>query len=305
MLRISLLDLRRADLGLLVSLDALLAERSVTAAARRLGISQPALSAQLARLRDLFGDDLLVGNAHGMVPTARAEAVAGRLHGLLRELNGLVAEGAAFDPASSERGFRIAATDLEHGLMLPPLLARLRADAPGIRIASVHLDPASLPERMAGGAVDLAVSVGPNVPEGFPARRLGEDGFRVVWRAGHPRLKRTIDLDAFCAEGHLLVSTRGGGFRGVVDDALDRIGRSRRVVASLPSFLLVPPAVSACDLVAVVPSRLAALEEGRLRSADVPLATEGFTLYLSWHPRHRSDPGHRWLRERIVALADG
>jgi len=298
------MDLRRADLGLLVSLDALLAARSVTGAARRLGISQPALSAQLARLRDLFGDDLLVGNAHGMTPTPRAEALAGRLRELLQELGALVAEGAAFDPARSDRRFRIAATDLEHGLLLPGLLAALRREAPGIRLALVPLEPASLAERMAQGAVDLAVSVERHLPECFPARRFGDDGFRVVWRRDHPRLGQAIDLDAFCAEGHLLVSTRGGGFHGVVDDALGAIGRSRRVVASLPSFLLVSSALQGCDLVAVVPSRLADLERDRLTSAELPVATDGFTLYLSWHPRHRNDPGHRWLRERLLAAPE-
>jgi len=299
------MDLRRSDLGLLASLDVLLAERSVTAAARRLGVSQPALSAQLARLRDLFGDDLLVGNAHGMTPTPRAQAIRDRLHALLADLAALVAEGAGFDPGTAERTFRIAASDLEHALMLPPLLGCLADEAPGVRVAVLPLGAEDLAGRMARGEVDLAVTIARSAPEGFPGCRLGDQDFRVIWRDGHPEIGDRMDLETFCRARHLLVSTRGGGFRGVVDDALAAIGRSRRVVASLPSFLLVPGAVRASDLIAVVPTRLAELERAGLRRATVPVETAGFTLHLSWHPRVASDSGHRWFRERVIALTSG
>lgn len=296
------MDPSRVDPGLLVSLDALLAERSVTAAARRLGISQPALSARLARLRALFGDDLLVGNAHGMSPTPRAEAIRERLHGLLRDLDALMAEGAGFDPATAERRFAIAASDLEHALLMPSLLARLAAEAPGLRIAGLALDTGALAERMERGAVDLAVTVAQKTPAAFPARRLGEHDFRVVWRERHPRLGETIDLDAFCAECHVLVSPLGGAFRGAVDHALDAVGRTRRVVASLPGFSLVPGVIRASDLIAVVPAALARREAAGLRVAKLPVETDGFTLFLSWHPRQKNDPGHTWLRARVVEI---
>ncbi|MEL7346474.1 MAG: LysR family transcriptional regulator [Pseudomonadota bacterium] len=297
------MDLRRADLGLLVSLDALLAERSVTAAARRLGISQPALSAQLARLRDLFGDDLLVGNAHGMAPTPRAEAIRPRLTALLKELGALVAEGAAFDPARSTRTFRIAAGDLDHALMLPPLLEGLGRDAPGVQIAALPFVTATIAEDLTSGIVDMAVGVPFYLPDGFPSLGLQDRAFAVVWRPGHPTI-REMDLETFCAVRHALISPTGGGFRGRVDRMLEAMGRRREVVASLPSFLIVLDAVRSSDLVAVVPAALAARATD-LCSAPLPIPLEPYPLRIAWHPRHRSDPAHRWLRDRVhAALRD-
>lgn len=295
------MDLRRSDLGLLVSLDALLAEESVTAASKRLGLSQPALSAQLARLRDLFGDDLLVGNAHGMTPTPRAEALREPLHLLLEDLKVLVSSGAAFDPATADRVFRIGATDLVHALLTPPLLKAIAETAPGVRLAAMPLRAEAIGEAMTRGDVDMSVTTAETAPDGFPALKLMDEDFRVIWREDHPDIAQEMTIEAFCAHPHLLVSPTGGGFRGVTDEALKARGLTRRVIGSLPSFLLAPEAVRCSDCLAVVPTRLAALDARGLRSAPVPVATPGFTLFLSWHPRMKNDAGHRWMRELVRA----
>ena len=293
------MDLRRSDLGLLISLDALLAEQSVTAAAKRLGISQPALSAQLARLRDLFGDALLVGNAHGMTPTPRAEALREPLHGLLDALKTLVSAKASFDPSSAQRTFQIGATDLALAILMPPLLKAVSETAPGVRLAALPLVAGEYARRMERGEIDLVVTTAASAPEGFPALKLVDEDFRVIWRSGHPAIGKRLTLKAFCDQPHLLVSPEGGGFHGITDEVLKSKGLKRRVVGSLPSFLLAPTAVRCSDCLAVVPSRLAALDPVGLQSAAVPVATSGFSLYMSWHPRMKNDPGHRWMRETI------
>ncbi len=293
------MDLRRADLGLLVSLDALLAERSVTAAARRLGISQPALSAQLARLRDLFGDDLLVGNAHGMTLTPRAAALRQPLHETLGELRALVSAGASFDPATDERTFRIAAADLALAVLLPRLLPALGRVAPKLRLACVPLVD-DLKERMERGEADFAATGASNALEGLPARKLLRDDYVAIWREGHPRLGRTLTLEDFCAVDHLIVDLEGGDLRSPLDDMLRERGLARRVAASVPNFLLVPSAVRASDFLSVAPSSLFALDGAGLRAASPPLPLPDITLYLSWHPRTRNDPAHRWMRRFIA-----
>lgn len=293
------MDLRRADFGLLVSLDALLAERSVTAAAKRLGISQPALSAQLARLRDLFHDDLLVGNAHGMVPTPRAEEMQGSLNSLLKDLTSLVSSDASFDPAQADRTFRVGGTDLIHAILMPRLLKSLSETASGVRLAALPFVSSDTAHQMERGALDLAVTTQASAPQRFPALKLLDEDFRVIWRDGHPGIGDAMTLKKFCAHPHLLVSPEGGGFHGIIDDALKTQGLQRNVVASLPSFLLAPAAVRCSDYLAVVPTRLAALDVTGLNSASVPVTTPGFSLYLSWHPRMKNDPGHRWLRHLI------
>lgn len=293
------MDLHRTDLGLMVSLDVLLAERGVTAAAKRLGISQPALSAQLSRLRHLFGDDLLVGNAHGMTLTPRAEELRAPLHAALEDLRTLVSTGALFDPKTSEDVFRIGATDLGHAILMPPMLNAVREQAPGVRLAAMPLTGGEHRRKMERGEIDMIVTTAESAPDGYPALRLLDESFCVIWRDGHPGIGDKLTLEEFCAQPHLLVSPDSGGFHGVTDDALQRLGLEREVVGSLPSFLLAPAAVRNSDCLAVVPSRLARLDSTGLKRTKVPVKAKGFTLYLSWHPRMKNVPGHRWLRDLI------
>ncbi len=294
------MDLRRAELSLLVALDALLQERGVTAAARRVGITQPAMSAQLARLRDLFGDPLLVGNAHGMVPSALAQEIEAPLRDHLDGLRDLVRERHAFDPRTAQRDFRIISTDHLHNDVTLPLAALLEREAPGVRIAALPQ-----PTDRAYGLdqdTDLLVTSEYLTPADLPARRLYEDDFTVIWRRGHPFAKAPIDIESFCASEHVLVSTTGGSFRGSIDATLERAGHKRRIALSLPNFLLALNAVRQSDRIAVVPTKLARANAFGLELSPPPLPFPTIPVLASWHPRMSKDPGHQWLRTRIYEM---
>lgn len=297
------MDLRRSDLALLVSLDALLEARGVTSAARRLGISQPALSAHLARLRDIFDDDLLVGNAHGMALTPRAEAIREPLHTLLSELGTLVAEGVGFDPARDARTLRLAASDLTHAFILPPLRAALAERAPNVTIEAVPLVVDHLPEAMKGGAIDMAVTSLENAPPTFPARRLRREPSRLIWRKGHPAELPPATPAALCTLDHLVVSIEGAGILGDVDEVLRGLGLTRRIVGSVPNFLVASHVVRRTDCVAVVPGILAGIDGAGIESGPLPIEMAPLEIYLSWHPRARGDAAHRWLRELIIEIS--
>jgi DNA-binding transcriptional LysR family regulator len=304
MLAIVTMDLSRADLSLILSLEALLAERNVSRAALRLGLSQPALSAQLARLRDMFGDPLLVATARGMVPTPRAEALQDPLHDLLERLRGLVVEQVPFDPATATTTFRIAASDFIHrALMLPATLA---AEAPNIRLSLRALDAHRAGQQLETGEIDLLIASERLTPQTARARKLFDEQLVFVQRPGHPRGTAPLTLDAFCSLNHILVSPEGGGFHGVADEVLARLGRTRRVVASLPSFLLVPSMIMNTDLVAMVPECLAMMLGAPLQVFPPPFEMPVFTIYASWHQRRQLDASHVWLRERVrAAIPEG
>lgn len=297
------MDLRRTDLGLLLALDALLAEQSVTRAAERLGISQPALSAQLARLRDLFGDPLLVQAGTRMTPTPRAAELHAPLHQLLDELQALVRGAQAFDPATSDRVFRIAATDNLHRVCTGALAGAVATAAPGIRLALLAFDARAGWDQLDRGEADLLIASARMTPAEAIGQRLYRDEFVFVQRKGHPRGTGPVDLDQFCALDHVLVSPDGGGFAGATDEALAAIGRRRRVVISLPSFLLVAPLITANDFVAVMPRRLARLQQAELDLFPTPVPIPGYDIHAAWHPRHQRDPAHAWLRRRLAEVA--
>lgn len=297
------MDISRADLGLLLSLDALLAERSVSAAARRLGLSQPALSAQLARLRALFGDTLLVQSGRRMVPTARAEALRGPLRETLEQLRGLVRDGAPFDPATTTATFRVGASDSVH--LVLPLAPLVASRAPQARLALLGLPPGGGWAALEADELDLVIAVERVTPAGARARRLLEERHVFVQRRGHPRGAAPPTIEEFCALDHVLVSPDGGGFHGVADATLAALGRRRRVALSVPSFLLAVPLLARSDLVGLLPRRLALAFPGVLESFDPPFAIPGFTLFASWHPRRQRDPAHLWLRELVTEAARG
>jgi DNA-binding transcriptional LysR family regulator len=289
----------RMDLNLLVSLDVLLAECHVTRAAARLGLSQPALSAQLRQLRDAFGDPLLVPGPRGMTPTTRAMALKQPLRELLAGFHGLVSAGQSFDPRTAQQVFRVAATDSIHSSVTTPLAARLVTQAPHCRLAMQRSDLQTLPEQLASGELDLALLTPQAMPATLHARKLYDEDFLCVMRRGHPAAARPMDLDTFCALAHVLVSTSGGGFVGAVDASLQALGRSRRVQISVDSFLLVPSLIVGTDLIATVPARLARHWAEQLAVVSVPLEVRGFSVSMAWHPRAHADSAQVWLRETL------
>lgn len=286
------------DLNLLKTLDALIETRSVTHAANRLGLSQPAVSAMLARLREVFGDPLFVRAQRGLLPTPRTEALAEPLKRMLSDAEALL-QPAAFNPAAARGTLRIAATDYAQAAVVLPLLQALRAAAPGLRVAVQPVE-STFPAQLANGTLDLALVTPEMSPDTLRARHLFDERYICILREVHPALD-ALDLDRFCALDHAIMSHDGTRFRGATDDALDRLGRSRNVIAAVPSFLVLMDLVRRSDTIALVPQRLARGAPG-IVTRPAPLAIEGFTKIAVWHERLHYDPAHAWLRQQIAEL---
>ncbi|MDJ0627682.1 MAG: LysR family transcriptional regulator [Rhodobacter sp.] len=296
------MDLKQSEIGLLIALDALLEAESVTAAAQVLGISQPAMSAQLARLRTLFNDPLLTASGRRLVPTARALEVRQPLRALLADLDLLVRESAQFDPATTDRTFRLIGTDYVHAVLSTELLKAFADTAPKARVALLPFDPPAVWPHLEQDGADLALATGMNLPEARRRPGLVEE-FKVIQRKGHPRGDAPFTLDAFCAADHVLISPEGGGFFGAADKILADMGRVRRIACSLHSFLLAPALVSGSDLIALIPVRLAALHSDLIDAYDPPFPSPEFSVDLLWHPRRQKDPAHVWFRSLVARVA--
>jgi DNA-binding transcriptional LysR family regulator len=301
------MDLRSLDLNLLVSLEALLEERNVTRAADRLHLSQPALSAQLSRLRTFFKDPLLVPaeTGRGMVATARALQLQAPLRALVADLRALLTAQPAFDPWSDTRTFAIAGSDNGTALAGLPLMHALKTEAgPGIHVSFRTADASRIAEQMERGEVDLLIGSERMVPPAMKAIKLVDERFVMAQRKGHPRGRRRPTLDSYCDKlQHVLVSTSGGSFEGSMDEQLKRLGRRRNVVLSVQQFMLAPAILQETDYVCTLPSRLVARYAHVLDAFELPFKAKGFALYLAWHPRHQSDAAHAWLRELMRRCA--
>ena len=294
----------KLDLNLLVTFEALLAERNVSRAAARLGLSQPAVSTQLARLRDVFGDRLFVPAHRGVVATARALELQAPLRAALDEVRGVVMSGRSFDPARAELIVRIAASDYVHAAVLAPFALALRRRAPGILVAAVPItDGRTLARQAEEGDIDLAVTLPSTAPSTLRQRHLLDETYVCIGRRGHPRIGDRLDIKTFLAVEHVIVSPRGAGFWGPTDDALTALGRRRRVVLSVSSFLVVPKIVAGSDLIAIVPARIAHDSDRAVQILRPPVDVEGFSLSLVWHERTHDHAAHRWIRDALAEWA--
>lgn len=302
LLTIHPVDTKRIDLNLLISLEALLATRNVTKAAARLHLSQPALSAQLNRLRELFDDPLLVPAHRGMTPTAKALDLVGPLRLALDQLRSTLHSLDNFSPTTAELTYSIACTDYIEIAVVLPLIVALREKAPGVRVAVHRLDPGRLARQLADGDVDLAIATPDGSVPRLHTKHLFEETYVLIARRGHPHVEEGISAEGFAGLEQLVVSPAGGGFSTPVDITLGALGRQRTVVASAASFLVVPEIVSVSDLVALVPRRLLHGRLPELEVIDVPWLSERFQVELIWHERGQGHPGQRWIRELICEL---
>ena len=295
------MDIKQRDIGLLLALDALLEKESVSAAAEQLGISQPAMSSQLKRLRELFNDPLLTPSGRRLVATSRALSLKDELRSQLQGLDLLVRSNRGFDPASARITFNLVATDYAQ-TVLGPGLARLMAEqAPNCRVAYLPFAPKILWQRMVDNEVDLAFVTGMKLPEAKMRRGI-EESFCVIMRKDHPLAGGRMSLDDFCAAEHVLVSPEGGGFHGMTDRILGEMGRRRKVAVSLPSFLMAPSLIARSDYICLLPRRLAALYRDELSVTEPPLETARFNVDLLWHARRQHDPSHIWFREQVTNI---
>jgi len=291
-------NLRNIDLNLLRTLSVLLAEHNVSRAAERLHLSQPSVSVQLAKLRDLFKDPLLLPGPRGMRPTARAESLREPLAVALEALNEVMSPLEPFDPSSANLTWKIAATDYSEMTVLLPALPALRQLAPDARLSVVQLAPRLIGRQCENGEVDLAFHTADEAPEGLRRKTLFKERYVLAGRPEHPRLRRRLTVEQFCRLDHVVVSPDGGGFAGVTDTVLAQAGLQRRVMLSVPHFTFVRDALLRTDLVAMLPARLLASDLG-LKVVQAPVGVPGYEMVLLWHERLHRDPSHQWLRERF------
>ena len=290
------------DLDLLRCFGHLHRERHLTRAARRAGLSQPAMSRALGRLRDAFGDPLFVRTPRGMLPTPRADELAPEVESILAAAGALV-RPASFDPKTLARTFVIATSDMFEADLIPRLVEVLATAAPGVALTTrpiaEHAD-----EALATGRLDLLIGVRGQVPPGAMASQLFEDGFLCAVRADHPGVGKRLTLARFCELPHLQIAPRGTP-GGAVDGALDVLGLSRRIVVRTHNFLSSPAIVASSDLILTAPTRILRPLAGPfgLRLLPPPLELPTFTVWQTWHPRVQADPAHAWFRGLVARAA--
>lgn len=295
-------NLASLDLNLLRVLDALLRERHLTRAARGLGLSQPAASHALSRLREHLGDPLFVRTSTGLVPTPRAAALAPKLSFAMRALAECVTGQPAFEPRTARMTFTLSTADYGSFVLVPPLLESLSKKAPGVDIWVRSVREETFAELARG---DSDVHVGP-IPEGATApgihmTSLFEEEFVCVVRADHPRVKTSLDLATYTELPHVFVAPRGTP-GGIVDQVLAKHGRTRRVAIAVPQFLLAPFLVAKSDMVVTIGRRVAEdfAQMVPLRILAPPVRIPSFVTQLVWHERTQGDAAHQWFRGQIL-----
>ncbi|HBR1356751.1 TPA: LysR family transcriptional regulator [Klebsiella quasipneumoniae subsp. quasipneumoniae] len=291
-------------MGLLVSLDVLLEEANVTRAARRLAISQPALSAQLARLRQVLDDPLLVPaeRGRGMRLTPRAAQLKSPLHELLTRLEDLVEAPYAFDPSTAKRDFTIALNDNAAMTIGLDLIECIRKQSyAGIRSAMLQIPRDEVLDLAARGRIDLVIGTRAFMPPGLRTHDLVDDRFQVAQRKGHPRGTAAMTLEQYCAYEHVLVSTNGSYHSGI-DDFLAELGHYRHTTVSVQYYTAVPPILERTNCLATLPERFLHRFDHMIDRFDLPFAFDPFQLQVGWHPRFDEDLGHQWLREQLIAV---
>jgi DNA-binding transcriptional LysR family regulator len=300
------MDFRGVDLNLLVALRVLLVERHVTRSAERLGITQPAMSASLARLRMLFRDQLLVRGPKGLALTPRAEQLLEQINQVMAVIEQMIAPPAEFVPETSQRAFTLNGTDFVEFILLPPLMAALATEAPSLQVLFRAPDSRNIEGMMASGELDLVVGYLPEAPETLIKRTVFREPFVCVARRGHPLLQDgSLPLDRYVELQHVQVLPRDATmYAAAIDTALAALGLVRKVALWEPSFLAVAGVVARTDLISTVPTRLAAhVAQGLpITIYDLPLPLPGTDFAMYWHPRSQDDAGHKWLRERVAAL---
>jgi DNA-binding transcriptional LysR family regulator len=296
------MNVQDVDLNLLRVFDAVLHERSVTDAAKRLRLTQPAVSNALARLRTLFDDALFVRTAQGMDATPFARELAEPVRQALALLEAALAHGPGFDPATSTRAFRFYMSDLGQIEFLPPLVERAQKMAPGVRLEAVAMEVEDIGNALAAGSLDLAVGFLPAL--GPPVRRhaLFRDPYVCLMRADHPAAGARLTKKAFLEASHALVSYKGG--HRVIEEALERAGLARKIALRVPHFTVVPMVLERTDLILILPAKVARVyqRQGRFRFLPLPVPIPPADVAAHWHARFERDPGNRWLREMVMEL---
>ncbi len=288
------------DLNLLSVFQEVYRERQISGAARRLGLTQSAVSNALARLRRTFGDELFVRTAHGMQPTPLAQQMAEPIGAAMAQVALALSQRSRFDPATSNRRFTLAMTDVGELYFMPVLVERCRAAAPQVEISSVRANAPSLKEDMETGRVDLAIGAFDDMSEALFQRQLFRQAFVSMFRKGHPLAQGKVDLARFTAASHLIVEAAHSPYDRI-NALLEKAGVMANTRFRVPHFTAVPYIVSTSDLVVTVPQKLAesAAAPFGLKWIEPPLQLPTLQTNVFWHRRFNHDPGIQWLRGLI------
>jgi len=289
------------NLNALVALDALLSERNVTRAAKRIGITQPAMSQSLARLRELFGDPLLVRKGRAMVLTPRAEAMVLPLSEALLSVERALQLGMGFEAATSTRIFKVALTDLGVTMVLPSVLRVVGQEAPGVRVQVEPLSDLNVQDKLSSGEVDLVIAVYLGSAGGLRTEALLVEDYVCLVRRGHPLARRKrLHIEDYEAHGHVAY-TPVGFIPRPMSQVVRATSPGAGIQASVPYLLAVPEVIRRTDLVATVPRSLlsAPIELSGLVALEAPPELPTAELSQWWHPRFDLDPAHQWLRDRV------
>ncbi|MFV0244712.1 MAG: LysR family transcriptional regulator [Qingshengfaniella sp.] len=300
--RITKMDYSLRDLRALL---ALLDHGHVSQAARRMHMSQPAMSMTLKKMRHIFGDPLLVRQGNALTLTDTATALHPRLRLLIKEMEEIALDASGFDPSSSTRSFTLILTDYIDAILVPTLHRRLREIAPRVELRVVGPDPFRFANAFGEGRVDLTVSYFPDAPGDLISRRMFSDRMVCLTRRNHPALTSPLTLAAFCALDHVAIEpAQASMYRAVLDEALQERGLSRRVSISKPDFVGVPLLLERSDLVATMPERLARLFSDRYDLAIFlpPIELPRLTIRMMWHKSTQHSPAHVWLRTLISEI---
>ena len=297
------MELHEIDLNLLVVFNHLLVERRVSTVADNLGISQPAVSNSLAKLRKLFGDELFLRTPKGMEPTPFADQLAESVSYALAMIHSGVNQRTSFDPATERRSFTVGMTDIGEIVFLPELIARVKRDAPGIALSTVRNTAINLRDELESGKVDMAIGLLPQLKAGFFQRRLFKQRYVCLMRRGHRLDKKRMTLAEYAGAEHLVVVSAGTG-HGKVDELLQRSGIERTVRLTVPHYVSVGHILQGSELITTVPEKLAdrLLEPFGLAKVSHPAKLPEVAINAFWHAKYHRAPANRWLRSVVFEL---
>jgi LysR family transcriptional regulator, mexEF-oprN operon transcriptional activator len=297
------INLADIDLNLLVAFDALLSERSVSEAASRLGLTQPAMSKRLAKLRQILRDDILVRTAEGMQPTERAMDLAEPIQAALRQFEAALGSHFSFQPTHSNRIFRIATTDLIAVVLIPELIRRLQISAPNLSLILRVLHRTEIAEAIDAGKIDLAITLLPDAPPSIRRMALFEERYVCLVSQNHPEIRNSLTLEQYVSSPHILI-TYTGDLKGGIDRMLDDQGLKRKVVASFPYHLAAPSIVASTNCIVTLSERIARLYDwSGVKVFPLPFDFTPYWETMLWHRRDDHDLTHQWLRNEIITIA--
>jgi DNA-binding transcriptional LysR family regulator len=298
------MNLSRIDLNLFTVFDAIYREGGITAASKRLHLSQPAVSHALGRLRELLDDPLFERHGNEMVPTPLARTLAVTIGSSLGTLEQMMHRAGRFDAASSQRTFTIAVRESQESAFLPNLLAKVATSAPNIDVATIRIERRDLEDDLQSGELDFAIDVGLPLSADVRREHIGAAPLVVLARADHPIVQGSLDLDTYLSQEHVLVTGRRRG-RGYEDGALAKLGLSRRIRLRCQQHAAANEIVSRTDLLATFSRKQAELVNRTNQILPFPAALSPLESYLYWHARSEDDPASRWFKAQLLAALRG